>query len=235
MHKSLHLDIVVSEVMGYLSPESACESASVHRCWRDPATASVDTAYKAEFAAAFPCAAARHQLVRLLGAPMKPARAALAWRRRALKHARKLEMLQSAFTHTSIGAARLEGSDIFAACKRAVLFSDEPDVPEVKRWMAHIVEAVESRDFEHSMPAWRWFAEHGLLADGGARWLVELAHALGNMRDAAPIIAEYPEVRRQVEAYAASLTVQPNLGRYTFTHYGCLRDRDVRRLLASAA
>jgi len=105
--------------------------------------------------------------------------------------------------------------------------------------MAHIVEAVDSGHFQDSVFAWKWFAEQGLLSDGGARWLVELAHALGNILDAAPLVAKYPAVRKQVEAYAASLAADPKLGQYTSLAesngfpFRSLRDRDVRSLLES--
>lgn len=202
--------------------------------------ALVDAAYDKEFIAVFSCKAARQQLMRLLGNPTKPARAALAWRRQATKRGQKLEMLQG-FTDRGISAARLEGPDIFAACKRAMLFSEEPAAavpPEVERWMAHIVEAVESGQFKDSVQAWRWFADRELLSDGGARWILELAHSLGNLNDAVPLIVEYPAVRAQVEAYAASLAKDPNLGQYSdgaTEGSRRLRDRDVKQLMRRVA
>jgi len=233
MHQALQLDLVAEEIVGHLSPRSACASAGVCSSWKGPSVAVVDAAYEIQFAAAIPCIAARQQLVRLLGAPSKPARAALTWRRCASKRAQKLEMLQS-FTDKSIGAARLEGADIFAACKRAMLFSDEPavsEIPEVERWMGHIVEAVDSGRFEDSVMAWRWFAEHGLLEDGSARWLLELAHSLGNLMAVVPLVTEYPALRKQVEAYAVSLAAHPNLGH--IQNHRRLRYLDVRRVLES--
>lgn len=55
-----------------------------------------------------------------------------------------------------------------------------------------------------------------------------------NVRDAAPLILEYPALRHQVETYAALLAAQPKLGQYSL-NYHCLRDRDVKRLLAVVA
>jgi hypothetical protein len=236
MHEAIQLDLITAEIVSYLGPESACESACVCDCWKNPSVKVVDAAFETKFAAAIPSVAARQQLVRLLGAPLKPARAALAWRRRAAKRAQKLEMLQS-FMDKSIGAAQLEGADIFAACKRAMLFSEDPavsDMPEVERWMAYIVEAVDSGCFEDSVWAWRWFAEQGLLEDGGARWLLQLAHSLGNIRAAAPLITEYPALRQHLEAYAVSLAARPHLGQYTL-HHRRVTNADIRRLLDSIA
>merc|ERR1712094_33950 len=99
--------------------------------------------------------------------------------------------------------------------------------------MAYIVEAVDTGRFEDSMCAWRWFAGHGLLEHGGIRWLLELAHSLGNLKAVAPLLAEYPDLQKQVEAYAISLAAHPRLGQYTLNHRR-LTNADVNRLLNSA-
>jgi len=235
MHQVLQLDLVAYEILPHLCPRSACESAAACKAWKEPSLAIVDAAYEVKFASAIPCIAARQQLVRLLGSPVKSARAALEWRRHVAKRGQKLEMLQTGADRL-IGAARLEGADVFAACKRAVLSSYEPmvsEIPEVERWMGYIVEAVDNGRFEDSISAWRWFAEHGLLEDGSARWLLELAHSLGDLEACAPLLNEYPALRQQVEAYAVLLRAHPSLGHYTAEKR--LRDIDVTRLLNSIA
>jgi hypothetical protein len=204
-----------------------------------PSVEVVEAAYETEFEAAMPCLAARKHLIRLLGCPSKSAKVAMEWRKQAAKRAQKLEMMQG-FIDKSIGAARLEGGNIFAACKRALLFSEE-DLPscgatrEVEQWMKHIVEAVDSGCFEDSIPAWRWFAEHELFEDGSVRWIVELAHSLESMKVVASLACEFPMLREKVKAYAISLAANPNLGQYTYEGRGRVRDRDVQRLLEAMA
>lgn len=230
--------IVVLAVVDHIDACSLSATASLCQIWKAPSVARFDAANEGEFVVAIPCLAARQQLLRLLGAPSKPAQASMGWMRRASKRAQRMEMMQS-FTHRSICAAKLEGADIFAACKRAMLFSDEPAESgiareEVERWMCCIVEAVDSGHFEDSVQAWRWFAEHEVLQDGSARWLLELAHSLGNLGAAAPLIAEYPALRKQVEAYAVLLEANPNLGQYTTYPNRRLAAKDVKRLLERA-
>lgn len=239
MCESVVLDDIDPEILRQLSPRSASACATVCKSWMEPAVEIVQAAYEAEFEAAMPCLAARKHLVRLLGCPSKSAKAAFEWRKQTAKRAQKLEMLQGGGgcnIDKSIGAARLEGGNIFAACKRAMLCSEEDLIPsrgangEVEQWMKHIVEAVDSRCFKDSLPAWRWFAQHELLEDGSVRWIVELAHSLDTMKDVASLVREFPMLREQVEAYAISLTEDPKLGMYSHDR-GRIRDRDVHRLL----
>lgn len=228
------LEGVTPKILAHLSPRSASSSASVFVGWRHAAENALESAYENEFMQAFPGSAVQGQVVRLLGCPAKPARLALAWRKRATSRAQKWAMLQG-FENRAIAAARLEGFDVFAACKRAVLLCEEEPAgseeteAEKEKWMNHIVEAVESGRFEFSIPGWEWLATRGILQDESVRWILELAHSLSSLRDVAPLLSKYPALLEHVGIYAVQLKEDPRLG-----HYGselAIKERDVRRLL----
>jgi len=142
-------------------------------------------------------------------------------------------------TYRSIGAAMLEGDDVFAACKRAIILCEgaEMDIEskELEQWMAHVVEAIESGDFEDSVPAWVWLAERNFLDDGGVRWVFELAHFLssGSLRPAMPLLKKFPSLHHQAKMYADALKTNPAMGQYDKgPECKVIREQDVQRLLS---
>lgn len=158
------------------------------------------------------------------------------WLSSTAKRSGQMQMLQSWSVHRVIGAAQLEGCDVFAACKRALLLCEDESLinaenKELEHWMSHIVEAVESGNFEDSLPAWFWLAEHDFLDDGGIRWIFELAHSLcsGSLRSVKPLLNQFPTLHHQAQTYADTLKSDPRVGQYS---EGSVKEQDVRRLLS---
>jgi hypothetical protein len=137
--------------------------------------------------------------------------------------------------HPWIQSSTLDGSDVYAACKRAMILSQDPATvnDEVERWMVYIVEAVESDNFDVSVPAWEWFAENGVLDEGHAFWLLQLAHSLGALRSTIPLIRAYPRLAELIDGVANAIAKDSALGSYSI-NMRRIKEPDLRRLLSSA-
>lgn len=137
--------------------------------------------------------------------------------------------------HSWIGSASIDGSDVFAACKRAMLVGESPAAvtDELEFWMQYIVDAIESNHFELSIPAWQGFARQGMLGQGYTLYLLQLAHALERLSSVVPLLRAHPELLEHTNALADMLVKNPLMGSYGLQHCR-LKERDLRRLLSKA-
>eukprot|EP00746_Dinoflagellata_sp_MGD_P122333 gnl/MRDRNA2_/MRDRNA2_57252_c0_seq2.p1 gnl/MRDRNA2_/MRDRNA2_57252_c0~~gnl/MRDRNA2_/MRDRNA2_57252_c0_seq2.p1 ORF type:complete len:280 (-),score=56.61 gnl/MRDRNA2_/MRDRNA2_57252_c0_seq2:80-859(-) len=254
MHQTLFLDEIVTLSPGHICLRSCSACAAVCREWKRPAMQAANLACESKLAKIIPSFAARTQLQRALGnkteekaeaelgdaedVSLAPPYQVLRWLSSASKRSGQMAMLQSWSVHRSIGAAMLEGDDVFAACKRTLLLAEETEGntnnKEVELWMANVVEAVESSNFEDSIPAWMWLAERNFLSGGGVRWVFELAHFLssGSLRPAKSLLKKFPSLQHEAQLYANTLKAHPAVGQYS-KEQECMviRETDVRRLL----
>jgi hypothetical protein len=228
-------DLLALSLVSYLPLNNHAHCAAVSQSFAKAA----ELVAKRELAVVIPCSAARAQISRLLNAGGK-ARGCLFWRSTAEKHAREMELLEqignrAKAMHPWIGSANISAGDVFAACKRAMLLSEDPSTvnAEVERWMVYIVDAVERDCFEVSIPAWQWFVESSVLDEGHAFWMCQLAHALEVPSSIIPLLKNYPTIADHVAAIADRLSVEPSLGKYG-THFRRIKDQDLRKLLKKA-
>jgi hypothetical protein len=194
---------------------------------------------KTQLAIAMPSTAARTQLARLLGSNVT-ARECLLWERSAAKRSMQIEVLEqirntSRSMHTWVGGASITSGDVFAACKRAALLSENPATlsAEVELWMLHIVEAIETDIFDVSLPAWQSFAEQGLLDEGHTFWLLQLAHSLDALNLVVPVLKAYPTLLEHAATISGKLSKTPSMGRYS-NHHCRLKDKDIQRVIQKA-
>jgi len=228
------LDVVAITLTSHLSPANyAPLAASCSHC-----AIIAETAAEKQLAATLPCRAARAQLMRLLGSNGK-ARPCMLWRTRGMKREQDIAGLQSVsrnmVMHPWIGSAQIDGPDVFAACKRAMLVSETPVVVtgELEAWMQYVVDAIENNRFELSIPAWQRFAEQEVLDQGGTFYLFQLAHALEALPATIPLLNAFPQLLEHTNTLANMLATTPSMGGYGPQHCR-VKERDLRRLLSKA-
>lgn len=221
-------------VLSQLSPRSCAPcAASCHEM-----AALTENLSESRLLTYQPCMAVHSQVNRLLGG--STARGRLLWRSQALKRAEEMVMIQTIGNraiamHPWIAGACIDGSDVFAACKRALLLSGDPATvtDEVERWMVCMIEAVEHNTFEASIPIWVYFAEQHLFDLDHTYWLLQLAHSLEAVLKVAPILKSCPSIVHQVRTIADILHADASAGKYS-KHHSRLKEKDLRRLLSSS-
>lgn len=236
--RAIYLDAIIREVVSCLSTDSAQVCPVVCVSWAIPAAEAAEEVCESKLAKVLPFPAAQAQVRRLSGeVDGRTARHTLhAWQE-VLKRAQHLENApnrRSVYLNKFVEDAKLGGHDIFAACKRAELFGESPvaAVEETKLWLVHVLDAVETCDFEASMPAWERLADQGHLGDGGVRWVLELAHlsGRGSMSAVRPLFQKYPSLMPHATAHAKLLDAHPIEGQYSW-ELERLRGRHIRNLL----
>jgi len=251
----VHDECISGMLLGFLSTHEFFWFAQTHVVWAAAVLGPVGAAVLE--ARLVPGSFRSHEsaarVVALLGLEQKLAvndaqvannimRLLIQWAIEAEKLGPPLERLLT-FIPMPVAAAHLEGDDVFAQCKRALVssqmsFQEAAKAPRVGMWMACVLEAIEGKDLELALPVWEediLVSQHQAPAGiyEGVRWLVQLAHYLEDLPRLAVILRGFPIALQAVAEYAKQLEASPSLG--CFPHVDRpLRSSNLLRLLNRA-